>query len=211
MYNMDDLADRILADYENTDAAQLTNPNLRYDRITDFMQRALDAIWYDRTWPFTMTSSSITMSGGSASRPADFAGLTGDGGMWDSTGVPWREIAYQDMSVIRSRGVEQSSKLFSIGATVLIPDTSGTGTYTLVYQKTAPELSVYGSSQAMPLPYPFWEALLLGTVVRLKQEVGDDRPQWRSDYVSALVKQQRLWRERASRPRMMPLTIGGQW
>lgn len=211
MYDMDDLVDLILSDYENTDSAQLTDPTRRYARITNFMQHAVDSIWYDRSWPFSMTSSSITMSGGSAARPADFAGLTGDGGMWDSTGVPWREIAYQDMGVIRSRGIEQTSKLFTVGTTVLIPNTSGTDTFTLVYQKTAPEVSVYGSTQAIPLPYAFWEAILLGTVVRIKQEAGDERPQWRADYIAALVKQQKLWRERASRPRMMPLAVGGQW
>jgi hypothetical protein len=211
MYDMDDLTDLILAKYENADAAQLADATLRQARVVHFEQRAVDDIWYDRGWPFSMSSATLTMSSGSAARPSDFAGLTGEGGLWDSLGRPYQEISYQDMSVLRARGVEAQSKLFSVGTTILIPDTSSTGTFTLVYQKTAPELTAYGTSQAVPLPYAFWEAILLGAVSFLKSEKGDQRPIWALGYREALSKQQRLWRSGSSRPSRLPQTVGGQW
>lgn len=211
MDTMDDLHETILTIYENTDAAQLEDPTARYARVTHFLQRATDDIWYDRSWPFTMGSSSLTMVGGAAARPSDFAGLTEEGGLWDSNGRPWKEQAYQDMAVIRARGVEQASKLFSVGAQVLVPDTTSTATFTLVYQTTSPTIQTYGASQAFVLPYGFWQPLLLGAVTLIKHEAGDVRETWRKDYQSALAKQQKLWKGMASRIRRMPNTVGGQY
>lgn len=209
--DMDDLYDTILAVYENTDAATLVNATVRRARIVHFVQRALEGLWYDRSWPFSMSSATLTMAGGSAARPTDFAGVTGEGGLWDSNGHPWKEIGYQDMAVIRARHVEVTSKMFTVASTVLVPDTTSTSTFTLVYQKMTPELTAYGTSQAVPLPYGFWESLLLGAVALIKYEQGDKRPEWRLDYKDALARQQRLWRNQASRPTRLPITVGGQW
>lgn len=211
MYDMDDLYDLVLEKYENADPAQLVDITDRYERIVHFAQRAVDEIWYDRAWPFSMATSALVMVGGSAARPSAFAGLTGEGGLWDSAGRPWKEIGYQDMAVIRARHTNTSEKVFSVGTTVLVPDTASTATFTLVYQSTAPELTAQGTSQAVPLPYGFWQPILLGAVALLKSESGDQRPQWGLQYQAALARQQRLWRSQASRPLRLPITVGGQW
>lgn len=211
MLDMDDMTDVILADYENTDAASLVNAAVRRARIVHFEQRSIEGIWFDRTWTFSMSSASLVMVGGSAARPSDFAGVSGSGGFWDSAGRPYKEMDYQDMVVLRARGLEAASRRFTVAGTVLIPDTGSTGTFTLVYQKTAPELTAYGTSQAVPLPYGFWEVILLGAVALLKSEQGDVRTTWREDYKTALAKQQRLWKPVSSRPNRLPETVGGQW
>lgn len=211
MDTMDDLNTTILTFYENTDAAQLADPTVRRARVVHFMQRAVDGIWYDRAWPFTMTSTALTMVGGQAARPTTFAGVTSEGGLWDSTGTPYKEIDYQDMAVVRARGVEGGRKLFAVGSNVQVSDTGSTETLTLVYQTVSPTVSVYGSTQAFVLPYGFWEVLLLGAVTLIKGELQDVRETWGRQYAVALAKQQRLWKGYASRPRRLPNTVGGMW
>jgi hypothetical protein len=211
MYDMDDLYTLILEKYENADPAQLVDITDRWERIVHFAQRSVDEIWYDRAWPFSMATSALAMVGGSAARPSTFAGLSSEGGMWDSSGRVWQEIGYQDMVVIRARHTNTGERLFSVGATVLVPDTASTASFTLAYQATAPELTAQGTSQPVPLPYAFWQAIVLGAVALLKSESGDQRPQWGLQYQAALARQQRLWRSQATRPLRLPITVGGQW
>jgi hypothetical protein len=195
----------VISIYDSTETATLQNAAARTARITHYLQRTAEDVWFHRAWPFAMASSSIVMVAGAKALPTDFARVSIEGGLFDANGIAWVEIAYQDMAYLRKRNLNQQSKLYTIGSTIQVVDVGSTATFTLVYQKVAPTMAT-----TTGFPQPFGQVLLLGTVAKLKEEEGDARQIWRSDYAAALQKVGTLY-VKASRPQQMPQTIGGMW
>ena len=207
---MTDDVDTMLADiaahYDNVETSTLQNPTTRTARYVSYMQRAAEELWYHRAWPFAMAVAPITMVAGAVALPTDFARVGPEGAVLDSRGMPWVEISFQDMAYLRTRRLQQAQHLFCIGPTLQVVNVASTETFTIIYQITAPEIAT-GATTGFPIP--FSHALLLGTVMKLKEEEGDARDIWRRDYFSALAKATALWTQ-ASRPQRMPKTVPGR-
>lgn len=209
MYSdVDNIISDIIAYYDNTDTSAVHNLTVRQARIRHYLQRTAEDLWFWRPWPFTIKSDTVALSGGSGTLPADFALVSYEGGVYDSSGKPWTEIDLQSMLYLRNRTIEAGRHFYAISGTdLLVPDTGSSETFTLIYQMVAPAL-VSGSIGGFPLP--FGEVLLLGGVVKLKEEEGDARQNWRGDYFRALARVAGLF-TRQSRARQMPVTVGGMW
>jgi hypothetical protein len=207
--DVDALVADVMAIYDNTETSTLQNPTKRTARIVHYLQRTVEDVWFHRAWPFAMASASVVMVAGAKALPTDFGRISIEGALLDASGIAWVEISYQDMAYLRKRKLKQGSKLFAIGPTIQVVDTASTSTFTLVYQTMAPTM-VAGATGDLGFPQPFGEVLLLGTVMKLKEEEGDARQIWRADYASALAKVGTMY-VRASRPQQMPVTIGGMW
>lgn len=209
-----DIIDTLVAVYDNTDESGVHNATTRRARMLHYVQRTAEELWYHRVWPFTIGSAAIAMVAGVDTLPDDFARVSLEGGLYGPAGnkSPWVEISIQDMLYIRSRVVEQQQRLFAIdGVNVLIPNVGSADSFVLVYQKTAPVLTDGGQSgDPTGFPQPFGEALLLGSVMKLKQEEGDARQHWREDFQRALARCGSLYTKQ-SRVQRMPVTIGGMW
>lgn len=207
-----DIVDDVIAIYDNTDESGVHNVTTRRARIVHYLQRTMEDLWFHRSWPFSMNSAALVMVAGEDTLPTDFARISYEGCLLGpSSNRPWTEISFQDMAYLRTRQVEQNRKVFAVGSVIQIPNTASTETFTLIYQKVAPTAG-YGGQSGDPtgFPLPFGEALLLGTVAKLKAEEGDPRTNWREDYQKAVARAGALW-IRASRASRMPMTVGGMW
>lgn len=204
-----DIIDAVVAVYDNTDESAVHNDTTRRERILHYLQRTAEDIWYSRSWPFSMTSDTLTMVAGESDYPDDYARISYEGVLLGPNGKPWVEISYQDMAYIRSRRIEQQRKYYALGSTIQVPDVNNTDNFVLIYQTMAPTLTD-GDQAGDPtgFPAPFGEALLLGTVGKLREEEGDDRQIWRIDYQRALGRATGLW-SRQTRAQRMPMTVGG--
>jgi hypothetical protein len=205
--DVDTIVNDIKTIYDNTESASLQNTTARDARILHYLQRSVEDVWFHRAWPFAMASASITMVAGAKALPADFARVSIEGGLFDSNGISWVEISYQDMAYLRGRRLRQQGKLYTVGSTLQVVDVGSTATFTFVYQTQAPIQVAAGDTG---LPQTFGQVLLLGAVAKLKEEEGDTRPIWRADYQQALAKMGTLY-VKASRPQQMPQTVGGMW
>ena len=83
--------------------------------------------------------------------------------------------------------------------------------FTLYYEMTAPLVDDSLLQFPIGIPNGFHHALLLGTVAKMQEAKGDGRSIWRSDYVATLAKLTAELEALQSRPRQMPVTIGGMW
>jgi hypothetical protein len=156
-----------------------------------------------------MSSDTLVMSGGEASLPSDFGRVSYEGYLiGPNGGSPWVEISWQDMTYLRARTLDQSKRLYAVGSVLQIPNVGNNDSFTLAYQTVAPTVADAGS--AIGFPAVFGEALLLGTVMKLKEEEGDQRQIWRVDYQSAIARAASVW-SKTSRPTRMPMTVGGMW
>lgn len=202
--------DDVVAQYDNTDGSAVHNSTTRRLRILHYGQRTMEKIWFHRAWPFAMATDTIAMVTGSAALPDDFARISYEGAVFGpGSNVPWVEISWQDMQYLRKRTLDQSKHYYAIGPGLIqIPNVSSSESFTMMYQTVAPALS--DSTGIGGLPAPFGEALLLGTVYKLKEEEGDARTMWRNDFNEALARATALW-GRSSRSSRMPMTIGGMW
>ena len=214
----DAIVSDVLNIYDNTEDTSLQQVTNRRNRILHYIQRTIEDLWYDpRVWSFTMASDILTMIGGECAFPDNFAQVSGEGGLYDLNGKPWVEIPYQDMEYLRGRGLEQNSRFYAIGSNLKVPDTAGAAMFTLIYQKVAPTAALgvteieVGLLGALGFPSVFGEAILLGTVSKLKEEEGDARQGWRMDYMKALSRVASVWSKNRTRVSRMPVTIGGMW
>lgn len=209
----DAIVSDVLNIYDNTEDTSLQQVTNRRNRILHYIQRTIEDLWYDpRVWSFTMASDILTMLGGECAFPDNFAQVSGEGGLYDLNGKPWVEIPYQDMEYLRGRGLEQNSRFYAIGSNLKVPDTAGAAMFTLIYQKVAPTAAL-GDELLGDAGFPpvFGEAILLGTVSKLKEEEGDARQGWRMDYMKALSRVASVWSKNRTRVSRMPVTIGGMW
>lgn len=207
-----DIINDILAYYDNTDTSTVHNLSARTARVLHYIQRAADELWFWRAWPFTIKTDTLTMVAGKDTLPTDFARVSYEGGLYDSQGKAWTETDMQSLLYMRARSIEQSSRYYAVDGTyVLIPNTGSTETFTLIYQKAAPTLTTGGQNgDPTGFPVTFGEALLLGAVIKLKEEEGDARQIWRVDYQRALSRVAGLYGMQ-TRARQMPVTVGGMW
>lgn len=205
--DVDTLVADIIAIYDSTETSTLQNVTARTARIVHYLQRTAEDVWFHRAWPFAMGSEALVMTAGEESLPDDFARISIEGGLFDANGISWVEIPYQDMQYLRGRGLKQQAKLFTIGSTLQIVDVNSSASFTFVYQTVAPTIT---AGEETGFPHSFGQALLLGTVAKLKEEEGDARQIWRMDYQAALAKVGTLY-QRASRPSQLPMTVGGMW
>jgi len=83
--------------------------------------------------------------------------------------------------------------------------------FTLYYEMTAPLVDDSVLQFPIGIPNGFHHCLLLGTVAKMQEAKGDGRSIWRSDYVATLAKLTAELEALQSRPRQMPVTIGGMW
>jgi len=209
----DAIVSDVLNIYDNTEDTSVQQVTNRTNRILHYIQRTIEDLWYDpRVWSFTMASEILTMLGGECAFPDNFAQVSGEGGLYDLNGKPWVEIPYQDMEYLRGRSLEQNSRFYAIGSNLKVPDTASAAMFTLIYQKVAwtAELGdeLLGDAGFPPV---FGEAILLGTVSKLKEEEGDARQTWRMDYMKALSRAASVWSKNRTRVSRMPVTIGGMW
>lgn len=212
------VVDAVLAYYDNTDASTMQNASARQARILHYLQRTAEEVWFHRSWPFSLASATLVFSGGAASVPENFAQVSAEGGLFDTNGRPWVEIAYQDMLYLRMRAIRANDHVYAIGSNdgtgsqrVFLPGTSLTPTMYLIYQTVMATLvyDQYGEG-FLPFPEQFGEVLLMGTVAKLKSEEGDARQDWKGDYARALARVAATYVKR-TRPQMMPQTVGGMW
>lgn len=211
--DVDTLVADVISIYDSTETSSLQNLAARTARIVHYLQRTVEDVWFHRAWPFSMASDTLTMTAGEDSLPTDFGRISIEGALFDSNGISWVEIPYQDMQYLRTRGLKQQAKLFAIGSMLQVVDPTSTASFTLVYQKMAPTIAAgedMGLGEDIGFPQSFGQVLLLGTVAKLKEEEGDTRQIWKADYQQALGKMGTLY-QRASRPSQMPQTIGGMW
>lgn len=206
--DVDTIVADIVANYDNTDQATYQNPTTREARIRSYMQRAVEDLWYHRSWSFAMTSANVTMVAGEGTIPTTYARIGPEGALLDSNGIPWVEVAYQDMAYLRKRRLRQQDHLFCIGSKVQVVNIASAAIFTLVFQTQAPTIAAAGGTG---FPQPFGQAILLGTVMKLKEEEGDARDIWRRDYQTVLAKVTALWAPGTSRPAKMPMAVGGMW
>jgi len=206
------LVDDILPYYDNTDADNVPDATVRQAKVMAFVNRVRDELWWWRDHRWTYTSSTVTMSSGEATFPTSFAQMGSFGGLFSQgSGIPWVEVNWQEMQTLRKRGMRTQSKLYAIGTTIQIPNTSSSETLDIVY-RLAPTTLTYGQGIAFtPMPSHFIRALLLGTVARLKEEEGDTRDIWREDYLRAVSDAFKVERETSSRAFQMPQAVGGMW
>lgn len=211
--DVDTLVADVISIYDSTETSSLQNLAARTARIVHYLQRTVEDVWFHRAWPFSMASDTLTMTAGEDSLPTDFGRISIEGALFDSNGISWVEIPYQDMQYLRTRGLKQQAKLFAIGSMLQVVDPTSTASFTLVYQKMAPTIAAgedMGLGEDIGFPQSFGQVLLLGTVAKLKEEEGDTRQIWKADYQQALGKMGTLY-QRESRPSQMPQTIGGMW
>jgi len=211
----DAIVSDVLNIYDNTEDTSVQQVTNRTNRILHYIQRTIEDLWYDpRVWSFTMASDILTMAAGESAFPDDFAQVSGEGGLFDANGKPWVEIPYQDMAYLRGRSLEQNSRFYAIGATIRVPNVQSTEGFTLIYQKVAPTAVLVNDNTLLAdagFPPVFGEAILLGTVSKLKEEEGDARQTWRMDYMKALSRVASVWSKNRTRVSRMPVTIGGMW
>jgi hypothetical protein len=212
------IVDAALAYYDNTDGSTMQNTTVRRARLLHYLQRTAEDIWFHRPWPFSIESSQRNFTSGTVAVPANFAQVSAEGGLFDLNGRTWVEIPHQDMLYLRLRGHRANDHIYSIGGNagqgsqyIYLPSTGLTVSMNLVYQTVCPTVvdDPFGEGY-LSFPQPFGEALLLGTVAKLKGEEGDARQDWRADYARALARAGASYTKK-TRPQMMPQSVGGMW
>lgn len=233
-----DLMKEVVTFYDDTDVIDSgwTVPTTHQRRIYHYINRAQEEIWYYRPWPWRMATYDFSTgaSAGKATLPLNFSNVGPNGVLLDTEGRPWTEISFQDMIVLRHKYERTQDYLFCIGDDAKAfndtsTDSATTGAYSgsrklltadpqqvltgfkLLYEMVAPSVTYDGSAAAIDIPAGFHHVLLLGTVAKLQEAKGDARSIWRSDYVATLAKLAAELEELQSRPRQMPVTIGGMW
>ena len=206
--DVDALVSDVVNFWDNTIETQYQNPARREARIRHHLQRTVEDVWWHRAWPLAMTSTTLVMTAGSAARPTDFGRVGPEGALNDSNGRPWIEQAYQDLFIMRARGLNREKRYYCVADKIYVVDPTSTQSFTLIYQKQAPTIT---AGVETGLPQAFGHALLLGTVAKLKEEEGDPRPNWRADYLRALAQVTAVEAQKRSRVQQVPTSVPGMW
>jgi len=236
-----DLMTQAASYYDDADVIDTgwTLPPQHQKRIYHYINRAQEEIWYYRPWSWRMAYYDFTFTDedGLAELPFNFSNVGPNGLLLDTDGRPWAEIGFQDMVVLRKKRLSTKAELFAVGSDVLgsgvweadggpgtddagvpvttrsimIPDLANTQQFTLFFEMAAPLVTVDDADNPIGVPRNFHNALLTGTVAKMQEAKGDARSIWRSDFIATLAKIAAEEEHLTSRPRQMPVTIGGMW
>jgi hypothetical protein len=199
-------------------------------RIYHYINRAQEEIWYYRPWSWRMARLSVNFYAGAVQLPLNFSNVGPNGLLFGPENDPWAEISFQDMMVLQQRNMRTQDHLFAVGNAqldgtdevagvpvtfrkLMIPDPAAiaSASFLLLYEMTAPLVTVDDATEEIGIPRNFHNALLMGTVAKMQEAKGDARSIWRSDFIATLAKIAAEEEHLTSRPRQMPVTIGGMW
>jgi hypothetical protein len=120
-----DLMNAVIQWSDDTNVTLYTNSSEREERISHYMDRAIELCWNARTWwPFRHGTTILTLSAGQAALPDNFGGIGEDGYvvLSGSNNLPWVEVDYQELIAIRRNRVWparfQNQQVFAIGPPV---------------------------------------------------------------------------------------------
>jgi len=226
--SVDDLANTLLTNFDETDTDLFSIPAARVTRVQNFIQRASDLLWSHRPWNFKFQlhptgTNTFSFTSGFASVPDDLANIGPNGLLWntqDSYG-PWEEVDIQSMAVMRATGRYQNEQMFAVGLLstsyaendrlLWIPnDSAGYGAFKLLYEKSAPKITL-GSAQDIRFPLAFHAVLYLGAAAKMQHAKGDPVPHWDVEYQLLLSKLEQEYYVNASKVLQMPQAVGGMW
>lgn len=182
-FNTKTLIDALLLRTENQSSTDAAN-SPRRTRILEWTQQVFDEVWNHRSWAWTQSSTTLTVTSGNTSTalPSDFQEFGPEGGVWQSSGIsnPFRleEVSPQQIDELqqgsRSLSIHQKFAVFGVDDTIgtqlfQVGKCSGAITFFARYKKQAPTLvdADDTTSNLQQIPASYHHSVLLPGVQAL--------------------------------------------
>lgn len=204
---------------DNVSAADADNTTRRL-RVLLAAQEVCDEVWNHAPWPFSYRRTTVAITAGVGSLPADFQYFGKYGRVYDDTGRPMTERPFEEVNDLTelSQGTLQDGiyTIFDQDTTtgqkkIQLPS-AVTGISIIIRYKTiAPTLvdTAGNASKLVLIPVSYHHTVMLpGVVAKIRKSKGDGRD-WKGDYLFGLSKMMAMERILQSTIQQLPMAVGG--